>query len=199
MGVEQPPDALADEVVVLREHEPDRHAKRILALTLVLIVDDNELNRKLDRDLLRRAGFDTVESATGADALTLAVERVPDVILMDLRLPDMDGTEVTRRLRADPRTARIPVLAVSALPLEEAGDWLAGCGLRRLDREADPRRPLCRRRPPPRRSGHEAMPRRRTVLARRRPAMSTVAIAPAHGYAAAGARRGLAQVGLAAR
>lgn len=95
---------------------------------LVLIVDDNELNRKLARDLLRRAGFDTVESATGADALTLAVERVPDVILMDLRLPDMDGTQAARRLRADPGTTRIPVLAFSALPLEEASDWLQAAG-----------------------------------------------------------------------
>jgi two-component system cell cycle response regulator DivK len=76
-------------------------------VTLVLIVDDNEQNRKLERDLLRSAGFETLESATGAEALTLAGEHAPSVILMDLRLPDMDGAEVTRRLAADPRTARI--------------------------------------------------------------------------------------------
>ena len=97
-------------------------------MTLVLIVDDSESNRKLERDLLRSAGFETLESATGAEALTLAWERDPDVILMDLRLPDMDGAEVTRRLAAEPRTARIPVLAISALPLAEAGDWLAAAG-----------------------------------------------------------------------
>jgi two-component system, cell cycle response regulator DivK len=95
---------------------------------LVLIVDDNELNRKLARDLLRRAGFETVESATGAAALTLASERVPDVILMDLRLPDMDGAQAVRGLTAEPGTARIPVLAFSALPLEGAGDWLQAAG-----------------------------------------------------------------------
>jgi two-component system cell cycle response regulator DivK len=97
-------------------------------VTLVLIVDDNEHNRKLEGDLLRRAGFETVESATGAEALALATERDPDVILMDLRLPDMDGAEVTEKLAADPRTARIPVLAISALPLEGAEDWLAAAG-----------------------------------------------------------------------
>lgn len=97
-------------------------------MRLALIVDDSELNRKLERDLLRIAGFETLESATGAEALRLALEHAPDVILMDLRLPDIDGAEVTRRLAADPRTAQIPVLAVSALRLEGAGDWLEAAG-----------------------------------------------------------------------
>jgi two-component system cell cycle response regulator DivK len=97
-------------------------------VTLVLIVDDNERNRKLARDLLRTAGFETLESATGAEALTLAMERAPDVILMDLRLPDMDGADAARNLRADLRTAWIPVLAISALPLEGSDDWLEAAG-----------------------------------------------------------------------
>jgi len=97
-------------------------------VTLVLIVDDNEKNRKLARDLLRGAGFETLESATGAEALTLAVDHLPDVILMDLRLPDMDGAEAARKLEADPRTARIPVLAISALPLEGSDDWVEAAG-----------------------------------------------------------------------
>lgn len=97
-------------------------------MTLVLIVDDNEKNRKLARDLLRGVGFETLESATGAEALTLAMEHPPDVILMDLRLPDMDGAEAARKLEADPRTARIPVLAISALPLEGSDDWLEAAG-----------------------------------------------------------------------
>jgi two-component system cell cycle response regulator DivK len=97
-------------------------------VTLVLIVDDNEKNRKLARDLLRGVGFETLESATGAEALTLAMEHPPDVILMDLRLPDMDGAEAARKLEADPRTARIPVLAISALPLEGSDDWLEAAG-----------------------------------------------------------------------
>jgi len=113
-------------------------------VTLALIVDDSELNRKLERDLLRSAGFETLESATGVEALRLASEHEPDVILMDLRLPDIDGAEVTRRLGADPRTARIPVLAISALRLQDAGDWLHAAGFAgwiekpiRVDRFAD--------------------------------------------------------------
>ena len=97
-------------------------------MTLVLIVDDNERNRKLARDLLRRAGFETLESATGAEALTLAMKHTPDVILMDLRLPDMDGMEAARKIDADPRTAPIPVVAISALPLEGSADWLEAAG-----------------------------------------------------------------------
>ena len=73
-------------------------AERIRAVTAArrLIVDDNERNRKLARDVLRAAGFRTLEAATGAEAIALATEHVPDVILMDLQLPDMDGAEATR-------------------------------------------------------------------------------------------------------
>jgi two-component system cell cycle response regulator DivK len=95
---------------------------------LVLIVDDNAKSRKLAADVLSVAGFETLEAATGAEGLALAVARVPDVILMDLRLPDMDGTEATRRLGDDERTAGIPVVAVSALRLEGGDDWLAEAG-----------------------------------------------------------------------
>ena len=97
-------------------------------MTLALIVDDSELNRKLERDLLRNAGFETLESATGVEALRIAAAFGPDVILMDLSLPDIDGVEVTRRLAADPRTARIPVVAITALRLDGAGDWLEAAG-----------------------------------------------------------------------
>jgi len=96
-------------------------------VTLVLIVDDNEKNRKLARDLLRTAGFETLEAATGAKGIALATEHVPDVILMDVRLPDIDGTEATRKLQDDARTERIPVLALTALPLE-GSDWLKAAG-----------------------------------------------------------------------
>jgi two-component system cell cycle response regulator DivK len=86
---------------------------------LVLIVDDYEQNRKLARDVLRAAGFRTVEAASGAEAISVATERVPDVILMDLRLPDMVGTEVARVLAGDARTAAVPVVALSSVPLGE--------------------------------------------------------------------------------
>jgi two-component system cell cycle response regulator DivK len=97
-------------------------------VTIVLIVDDNDKNRKLARDILSAAGFETLEAALGAEGIALAVEHVPDVILMDLRLPDMDGTEAARKLEEGERTAQIPVVAMSALPLEGSGDWLEAAG-----------------------------------------------------------------------
>jgi|ERR671919_1233716 two-component system cell cycle response regulator DivK len=97
-------------------------------MPLVLIVDDNEKNRKLARDVLSTAGFRTSEAATGAVAIALAVESVPDVILLDLGLPDMSGTEVARQLKSGERTARIPLVALSALSLQEGGDWLEAAG-----------------------------------------------------------------------
>lgn len=95
---------------------------------LVLIVDDNDKNLKLARDVLRAAGFGTLEAASGGEGIALAGEHVPDVILMDLRLPDMDGTEAARRLGDEARTASIPVVALSSLPLEGSGDWLQAAG-----------------------------------------------------------------------
>jgi two-component system, cell cycle response regulator DivK len=93
---------------------------------LVLIVDDNDLNRKLARDVLRASGLETIEAASGEDAIAIARKRLPDVILMDIRLPDLDGTEALLRLNANPATAGIPVIAMTALegarePLLEAG------------------------------------------------------------------------------
>ena len=69
------------------------HSRSRSRRPLVLIVDDNEKNLKLARDVLRAAGFRTLEAATGAEAIALADEHLPDVILMDLRLPDMDGVD----------------------------------------------------------------------------------------------------------
>lgn len=86
---------------------------------LVLIVDDDERNARLARDVLEAAGLATVTAATAAEALAIARERLPDVVLMDLRLPDLDGTEAMRRLAGDERTTRIPVVATSALASAE--------------------------------------------------------------------------------
>jgi two-component system, cell cycle response regulator DivK len=97
-------------------------------LPLVLIVDDNDRNRKLARDVLRAARFRTLEAATAAEGIALASEHLPDVVLMDLRLPDVDGTEAVRTLRAEPRTSRIPVVAMTALPLDARDDWLFDAG-----------------------------------------------------------------------
>jgi two-component system cell cycle response regulator DivK len=95
---------------------------------LVLIVDDNDANRKLARVVLRANGFETVDAATGAEGVALAIEQVPDVILMDLRLPDMDGAQAARRLGENEQTSRIPVVAMSVMPLGESGEWLEAAG-----------------------------------------------------------------------
>jgi two-component system, cell cycle response regulator DivK len=81
---------------------------------LVLVVDDDARNRKLARDVLRAAGLRTIEAASGAESLALANTHLPDLVLLDLRLPDMAGTEVARRLHAGARTATIRVVALSA-------------------------------------------------------------------------------------
>jgi CheY-like chemotaxis protein len=95
---------------------------------VVLIIDDSDANRKLARVVLRADGFETVEAATGAEGIALAIEHVPDVILMDLRLPDMNGAQAARRLDEHERTSRIPVVAMSVMPLEESGEWLEAAG-----------------------------------------------------------------------
>lgn len=87
---------------------------------LVLIVDDNDLNLKLARDVLRFEGFSTVEAATATSALAIAAEASPDIVLMDVSLPDLSGVEALGRLRAAPATRRTPVLAVTASAM--AGD-----------------------------------------------------------------------------
>ena len=90
---------------------------------LVLIVDDNGQNARLVRDVLEHAGMRTLTAATAAECLSLAQEHHPDLVLMDLRLPDLDGGEAARRLAADGRTAGIPVIALSAFPADEAAPW----------------------------------------------------------------------------
>lgn len=80
----------------------------------VLVVEDNETNMKLVRDVLQATGYSTLEATTGEDAVELALSREPALVLMDVRLPGMDGMEALARLRRDERTASIPVLAVTA-------------------------------------------------------------------------------------
>lgn len=83
-------------------------------MSVILIVEDNEKNLKLVRDVLQYRGHRTLEAATGGEGIRLARTARPDLILMDIQLPDIDGVHVLRRLRADERTAAIPVLAVTA-------------------------------------------------------------------------------------
>jgi two-component system, cell cycle response regulator DivK len=95
---------------------------------LVLIVDDNEQNLKLARDVLRAGGLRTLEASSGAAGIALAAAHLPAVVLMDLHLPDMDGTEAARTLRDGERTARIPVVALSSSRFGRSGDWLLAAG-----------------------------------------------------------------------
>jgi two-component system, cell cycle response regulator DivK len=95
---------------------------------LVLIVDDNDKNLRLARDVLRIAGFRTLEAASGAEGIALAVDHLPDVILMDVRLPDMDGTDATQQLKGDSRTAQIPVVALTSLAMKGDREWFLGAG-----------------------------------------------------------------------
>ena len=80
----------------------------------ILVVEDNAKNMTLLRDVLRATGYRTLQASTGRQALMLATELGPALVLMDIRLPDMDGVEALSRLRMDERTASIPVLAVTA-------------------------------------------------------------------------------------
>jgi two-component system cell cycle response regulator DivK len=85
---------------------------------LVLIVDDNEKNVKLVRDLLRFAGFRTLEALTAAAGVSMAAEHLPHVVLMDIRLPDMSGSDALRLLKSAGATAAIPVVALTSLAMK---------------------------------------------------------------------------------
>jgi two-component system cell cycle response regulator DivK len=85
-----------------------------MAGELILIVDDNEQNRRLARDVLQFAGFQTIEATGGAEGVALALEHHPDLVLMDVRMPDLNGTDAVRRLRADARTASLRVVALTS-------------------------------------------------------------------------------------
>jgi two-component system cell cycle response regulator DivK len=85
----------------------------------ILIVEDHPLNMKLLRDLLEAHGYETLETGDGLEALNLARQSRPDLILMDLQLPDVSGLEVTRWLRQDSGTRSIPIIAVTAFAMRE--------------------------------------------------------------------------------
>ncbi len=99
-----------------------------MADELILIVEDNEKNLKLVRDLLQFRGYRTLEAATAGEGLRLAVEHRPDLILMDIQLPDLDGGAALGRLRADPGTAGICVVALTAQAMGGDRERLLGAG-----------------------------------------------------------------------
>jgi two-component system, cell cycle response regulator DivK len=85
----------------------------------ILVVEDNPLNLKLIRDVLSVVGYDVVAATSGEDGVRLAHECAPDLVLMDLQLPGIDGVEALRRLRRDPAVADTPVVAVTAFAMRE--------------------------------------------------------------------------------
>jgi two-component system cell cycle response regulator DivK len=99
-----------------------------MADELILIVDDNDHNRKLARDVLRYAGFRTLEAQGGGAGIALAVEHVPDLVLMDIRMPDMNGTEALRLLKGDSRTAAIPIVALTSSTMKGDREQFLGEG-----------------------------------------------------------------------
>ena len=99
-----------------------------MARPLVLVVEDRPMNAKLLRDVLTVSGYEVAEAESAELGLTLARERAPALILMDIQLPGMDGMTAVRELKREPVTAKIPVVAVtaSAMPLERASILRAG-------------------------------------------------------------------------
>ena len=83
-------------------------------MSTILIVEDNEKNMKLARDILRAKGYDTLEAVNGLDGVKLALEHKPDLVLMDIQLPDINGIEAFERIRGHDDTAKMPVVAFTA-------------------------------------------------------------------------------------
>jgi two-component system, cell cycle response regulator DivK len=83
----------------------------------ILYVEDNEFNRKIVRDLLARTSYRLIEAGDGEEGVTAAQAECPDLIIMDVQLPRLSGLDATRRLRADPRTASIPIIVITSFAL----------------------------------------------------------------------------------
>jgi len=95
----------------------------------ILVVEDTEDNRQIIRDLLSSVGYELIEAADGAEGVALAQKERPDLILMDIQLPEIDGYEATRRIRDIPELAKVPIIAVTSYALsgDEAKTREAGC------------------------------------------------------------------------
>jgi two-component system cell cycle response regulator DivK len=83
----------------------------------ILIVEDNKFDGRLLTDILESRGYETLQTGDGSEAVNLALANLPDLILMDIQLPDISGLEVTRRLKGDERSRRIPIIAVTAFAM----------------------------------------------------------------------------------
>ena len=99
-----------------------------MAGALILIVEDNDKNRKLVRDVLTFKSYEVIETETGEEGVRLARERCPSLVLMDIRLPGIDGMEALRQLRAEPTTREIPVMAMTASVMSEDRQKIMAAG-----------------------------------------------------------------------
>jgi len=97
-------------------------------MSVILIVEDNERNLKLVRDVLQVKGYSTLEAVTGEDGVKLALEHKPDLVLMDIQLPGINGIEALEQLRANPVTAAIPVIAVTASVMQNDRKMITEAG-----------------------------------------------------------------------
>jgi two-component system, cell cycle response regulator DivK len=97
-------------------------------MSTILIVEDNEKNLKLVRDVLQVKGYQTLDAGTGEDGIRLAAERRPDLVLMDIQLPGMNGIEALHALRAEPATAGIPVIALTASVMQQDRQQIMSAG-----------------------------------------------------------------------
>ena len=95
----------------------------------VLVIEDHEDNRRIVRDLVTASGYDLIEATTGEQGIELAAQAKPDIILMDIQLPGLDGYEVTRRIKGDPALKHIPIIAVTSYALsgDDQKAFAAGC------------------------------------------------------------------------
>jgi two-component system cell cycle response regulator DivK len=97
-------------------------------MSVILIIEDNERNLKLVRDVLQVKGYETLEAVTGEDGVKLAVEHKPDLVLMDIQLPGINGIEALGQLRANPVTEKIPVIAVTASVMQQDRKMITEAG-----------------------------------------------------------------------
>lgn len=95
----------------------------------ILVIEDQEDNRQIVRDLVTASGFELIEATTGEEGLAMAARERPDLILMDIQLPGIDGYEVTRRIKANPQLHKIPIIAVTSYALsgDDKKAFAAGC------------------------------------------------------------------------
>ena len=125
----------------------------------ILVIEDTEDNRQIIRDLLTSFDYELIEAVDGAEGVAMAQTHIPDLILMDIQLPVIDGYEATRRIRAIPELAKVPIVAVTSYALsgDEAKTREAGCD-GYIAQPSSPRQPLAR-------SSHRPAAERRMSIA----------------------------------